>query len=181
MKITYTKKESVSAERPPVEPGIYAVQRKGGGRQEATWDGLVWIGFSDVERYSGRPMLLSSEARQLHLRNIRAGLEVPEGLEQRSIAQKCAMELARHNAVKLATSDSSKMLARVRNMIGYFTIARTLGVSFFAANNAGSSATDRSFFEWGIAQLRERDPAWLGRAETKLKDIDGVREWLTHR
>jgi hypothetical protein len=102
---------------------------------------MAWIGLTDVVRYSGLPALLSEEARSQKMMNIRAGLEVPEGLEQRAVAQMCAMELARHiavRAVRKTLARSSDVLPYVRNMVGYFTVARTLGVSF-ASNGVDAS------------------------------------------
>lgn len=184
MKIPYTKKESFPATYPPVEPGTYAVKRKGGKTQYATWDGVAWIGLTDVVRYSGLPALLSDDARRQKEMNIRAGLEVPEGLEQRAVAQKCAMELARHMAVRAVRQtlvNSSDVLPYVRRMVGYFTVARTLGVSFASNGVEASTLTDRKLFAWGIKQIRKQEPEWLARAASRLENTNSLRAWLNNQ
>lgn len=171
--------ESYPAERPPLESGSYVVLRANGQSQESNWNGDGWDDVTDVVRYCGKPAKISDEGRQQHRQNIRAGLEAPVGSEQRNIAQKSAIALARHSAVKMSQSrNGDRQRLAVKNMVGYFMVARTLGISFSTQNSAEVTETDKALFAWGTEHIRALDPDWFVRAGSRVESVAEIRMWL---
>lgn len=174
--------ESIPASVPPVERGVYAVLREKGVTQVAAWDGKCWGGLSDVVSYSGIPSLLTAAQREQCRQNIRAGVEVQDGHDERILAKLSALRLARHRAVTMskAISDEEQLL-HIREMVGHFMVARTLGVSFLNGTAAESNPTDQALFAWGIAQIRAREPQWFELIGSGIETDEGIRDWLDNR
>lgn len=178
----YCANESVPAALPPIERGLYAVLRENGQTQEGVWNGRCWEGLTDVVSYSGVPRLLSLAQREQCRRNIRAGVEVPEGHKERTLAKLSALRLARYRAVTIAKAVSeADQLLHIRDMVGHFKVACTLGVSYSGDAPSESTETDRALFAWGIEQIRARDPKWFLDTARGIETPEGIRGWLDNR
>ncbi|MFP3637575.1 hypothetical protein [Paraburkholderia sp. SIMBA_054] len=118
---------------PPKERGEYAVRLSNGDETTARWDGAGWVGLTDVAAYSGRLMSLTLDQQLERIYSILAGtaLRTTNATSRLAISQAHALEMARHFASEAEARGVKKSLvdARRRNSLGFYGVAKALGVT----------------------------------------------------
>ncbi|MDP9583687.1 UNVERIFIED_ORG: hypothetical protein J2791_002999 [Burkholderia contaminans] len=159
----YQSKYSFAAEQAPRENGAYAVIFDDGKTDLVEWTDGKWQTEGIVTRYSGRRVIVPRERESELVSRILGGISLPDGLPEKRNAQAAALDLARHNAAKAARDgvDPDRAFQYRRNIVGFYTIAHMLGVTFDMFKAASSpeehdaTATDRALYEAANAEFPE--------------------------
>ena len=182
--MSYNAKCSFPTDQPPHDDGEYAVKFEDGTTGMAEWENGMWKSDATILRYSGLSMSLPLARQEELVSRILGGIALPSGSALRRDAQAAALDLARHFAAKAARSDVESDTAHEcrRNTIGFYTVARVLGVTFDRLKGSRTpdryeaTNTDRALFEARIAEFPDVRASVEWKAERE--PVDGeLTEW----